>query len=184
MRIGLLGLVVFALAACATVTEQRRYPTGFSGRLYNSVSSQYAARPTEARAMKLSDGLEVLRVEVDLWVRGQYGETSTGVGYVRGNGAAYDAMFAKFLEWDALAKERGDVFTKVMGRAPSGNGELEFSFHSGAKGSNYLSVAFCFTGACVAHTYYDPAAVRGLRDLVAKFEAGQMPATEPQGVYK
>jgi hypothetical protein len=178
------GVLAVALAGCATVTEERRYPTGFSGRLYNSVSSQYSARPTEARVLKLSDGGEALSVDVTLWAPGQYGQTSVGVSYLRGNGTAYAAMFAKFLEWDALATERGDVFTKVMGRAPTGNGELEFTFHSGAKGSNYLSVGFCVVGPCISHTYYDPVAVRGLRDLVAKFEAGQMPAAQPQGVYK
>lgn len=184
MRTVLFTLLVVALSACTTVQQTTRVPTKLVAREFNSIASQYLERPTFVSVERMSDGATVLRVSMTM-----YGSDTSTLPMLRGKSTEYSALIDKFLEWEVLARSRGDAITKEIGRAPAwGNavaGDLKFTFHSGNSATHYLAVAYCNAGTCSEKTaqYYSPPAAVELRTLVQALDAGKIGANS-EGIYK
>lgn len=180
------ALSALALVACATApAKDTRINTPLHARQFNSIASQYLPRPTTVRIVELDDGSERMAVTADFY-GGKYG----AVSFFRGQVPAYVARVDKFLEWEAIARERGDALTKDIGRAPSPSAgpaaELSFAFHSGNARAHFLVITFCVLGGCLPDQAIalDPEGARELRALLLRFETGQLKHTPVDQVYK
>ena len=181
----LLALFLASLAACTTVEQSNRVSSKLAAREFNSIAARYLDRPTFVAIERMSDGATLLRVNMSL-----YGSDTSTLPFIQGKGTAYAAHIDKFLEWEALAKSRGDALTKDIGRAPAwGNavaGEVKFVFHSGNSMTHFLAVSFCAAGACLdgKAQYFDAEAAKELRRLVLALDAGSLGKSSNETVYK
>jgi hypothetical protein len=184
-----LRMIVAALAVvmggCASVNESTRIAPGLKAVEFNRVAAQYLERPTFAELNRYSDGREALVLVMD-----KYGQKRSAVAFLRGSEAAYDELLKKFLDWEVLARERGDQFTREIGRAPTwsqaGTAELRFTFHSGNQALHYPELVPCLIGTCLEESgmHLTPENVRKLRELVADLREGKVKQKDLGTVYK
>lgn len=179
-------LVAGLLGACASApTKETRISTRLEGLEFNSVASQYRTRPTVVKIFEYGDRPDTLLVSVDL-----YGNRTGWASFFKGLAPAYIAHIDKFLEWEALARERGDALTREIGRAPSPSGgtkaDLLFSFHSGNERSHFLTITFCMSMTCATGSglTLDVAGAKELRALLLRFDAGELKHIPVDQVYK
>lgn len=178
-------IVALALVACTTLEQSNRISTRLVGKEFNSVASRYLDRPTFVAVEHLSDKTTVLRVTMSI-----YGAKESNLSFIQGKSAAYVVHIDKFLEWEALAKSRGDALTKDIGRAPAWanglSGDLKFAFHSGNAAAHFLTISFCALGTCLDDqaVYLDAASARELRRLILALDNGSLGKASVDSVYK
>ena len=189
MRVLMTALIaggVFLAAGCATIAESTRLSTNLQAAEFNSVSTDYLPRPTYVSLQTMSDAPTVLAIEME-----QYGRAHSpgGVRYqFRMVPEAIDdylALIGRYDEWRSLAIERGDAITREIGRAPAWHGELKFEFHSGNTTTHYLFISVCAVGTCLddAAMAFDAVNVGRLRDLLTRWQSGEISALDVDSVY-
>ena len=189
MRLLLAALVAgsaLASAGCATTSQSTRLSTNLQASEFNSVSTDYLARPTYVSLQTMSDAPSVLAIEME-----QYGRAYSpgGVRYqfrmVPEGIDDYLASIDRYEAWRQLASERGDSITREIGRAPAWHGELKFEFHSGNAETHYLFIAFCAAGTCLDDQalVFDSVNVGRLRDLLTRWQSGEISALDVDSVY-
>lgn len=180
--------VLTIASGCATVERETRIATDFSGRLFNSIASRYLERPTFAAIESISTGQTVLAVRVTRYGRDQFGQTANTVRFAQAAVPAYLAMVEKYLEWAATARDRGDVLTKEIGRAPGWNDQvqLRFTLHSGNEFAQLLEVASCGLGTCIddSAVFFDSASAKKLAEMLRRLAAGEIKAVDLNTIYK
>lgn len=183
MKIGSISAIILALAltSCTTVKESQRVSVPLTAQEFNSISSSYMGRPTFVSLETMSDGAEVLSVEVAM-----YANEPSAIRFLKTQAPEYQSAIDKYLEWNKLAKSRGDAITKDIKAIPVWNGEGDFSFHSGNTNSHYLSIAFCAAGTCLTDRalYFDERGAKELKRLLGEYQAGSLKTTNIESVYK
>jgi hypothetical protein len=187
MRI-LIPVLAFTLTACTSVSESTRLSTGLEAVEFNSIASGYQPRPTFVSLEMMSDGEEVLAIQMD-----QYGTTQYQYGYdvhhqFRMLPTAipeYLAILDQYDRWRDTAIERGDAITREMGRAPAWHGELKFEFHSGNAQRHYLLVSICAVGTCLDDQAlgFDAVNVDRLRTTLRRWQAGELESLDIGAIY-
>ncbi|USD68102.1 hypothetical protein [Vibrio sp. SCSIO 43136] len=173
-----------AMTGCQTMTEPTRVTTSLKTVEYNSIANRFMARPTYVSTQSENGGTEkVLLVEMDTYGSNQYGS------FLRFSSFQVDQYISfidKYFEWEELAIERQDAFTKEIGSAPSWHsGNLKFEFHSGNSTNHYLSISFCSSMICLeGEHYYDKDNANKLKSLLKGLSDGSIQETNFDSVYK
>lgn len=184
----LIPLLAASLAACTSVSESTRLSTGLEAVEFNSIASGYQPRPTFVSLEMMSDGEEVLAIQMD-----QYGTTQYQYGYEMHHQfrmlpsaiPEYLALLDQYDRWRETAIERGDAITREMGRAPAWHGELKFEFHSGNAQRHYLLVSICAVGTCLdgESLGFDSVNVDRLRQVLTDWQAGELQSLNVDAIY-
>lgn len=184
MRILSVITLVFMLTACATIQQSTRLSTKLNAKEYNSIASNYMNRPTFTSVEKMSGGETVLTISMK-----SYRSTSNVLRFQKKYVPEYLSLIQKYMDWEQLAKSRGDAFTKEIGRASSwGNalsGTLKFTFHSGNSNAHFLAVSFCATGTCLDNEalYFDKFNAIELSTLLKKLESETLRQNNIENIY-
>lgn len=190
--LSVVALAVALLSGCASVAAETRISSALSASEYNDVASRYMERPTFVSIQEFSDGETSLRVEMD-----EYGDgydpnlkitTPHYTFFAKKNVPAYLALIDKYLEWEVLASQRGDLIERLIGEAKTraGGGEmnLKFEFFSSGAANHMLILSLCAFGTCVDETGFTKSNVIILRGLLVDFESGKVGQKNLDGVYK
>jgi hypothetical protein len=191
MRLSFIPAVLAAasfMSACTSVAQSTRLSTGLQAAEFNSLMSSYQPRPTSVSLETMSDGVEVLAIEMD-----QYGTTRFDYGYEVHHQfrmlpeaiGDYVALIDQYDRWRELASERGDAITREIGRAPAWHGELKFEFHSGNSDRHYLLLAICAVGTCLDDQAlaFDADNAARLRDVLYRWQAGELTVLDVNDIY-
>ena len=193
---------ILIIAGCTTVQRSDRVSTSLSAREYNSIASRYMERPTFVSIEEMSDGSTVLMVQMDTYsVPSTYRDLNLSaeqrnalrhsqVRFLKDHVAEYVEAIDKFAEWEELARERGDAFTREINRVPTwanmGSGNLVFSFHSGNDQNHFLVVAFAAAGTVLEDQalYFDSSNITELKRLLVGFSNDSLQRTDIDSVYR
>lgn len=171
--------LVFCLfvVGCHTADKVTKIKSQVEGSVYNSVASNFLPMLTTSMLLDFSDGSQALMYQVDTYKRDQFG-SSEKANYTIASYSVNDhlLMLNKFIDWDTKAKNRGDQFTKEIGRVKTINGYSIYTFHSGNQYSNLLNV--CFTApesapCTIQSVTFDVKNVKYIIDDVNKFKDGK-----------
>ncbi|HHE3463678.1 TPA: hypothetical protein ACPDJG_000596 [Pasteurella multocida] len=143
-KIYTLGVLSALLIGCSTANNLTKINSSVEGLIYNSVASDYLPGLTSALLLDFDEGYQAVTYTTETYKTNQFGQREK-VNITIPSYAVDDhlIMLNKFLSWDQKAKERGDQFSKEIGRVKTVNGYSIYTFHSGNKHSNLLNV--CFT---------------------------------------
>lgn len=186
MRVLIFGACLLALLAGCTGSLKpnaaTRLDTPLVVRDFNDASDQYAARPTFVSLVERYQTGMMLSIKVDL-----YG-TNAHLYIPEQSVAELLPLIDKYLEWEALAMERGDQLQKEIGAAPGwGAFKLNLLFFSGAMGSHFLVVRQCalgcFGGEGDYSFYFDREGAQQLRDLAVDLRDGNLKMLDVDKVY-
>lgn len=179
-----------------------RVSTSLRPREYNSIASRYMERPTFVSIEEMSDGSSVLMVQMDTYsVPSTYRDLNLSaeqrnalrhsqIRFLKDHVAEYVEAIDKFSEWEELARERGDAFTREIDRVPTwanmGSGNLVFSFHSGNDRNHFLVVAFSAAGTVLEDQalYFDASNIQELKRLLIAFSNDSLQRTDIDSVYR
>lgn len=190
MKIYLCLAFAALVSACATVQNETRVGAGFNAREFNSITSRYEPRPTFARVQSMTGGSEILRLEMD-----QYGSTTLKYGvdinhsipFRLAETDEYIATIHRYLEWEALASERGDMLDRrEVGRAAAfNNGDIRFAIYSGNEAAHFLVLTYCAVGVCLDESalYLDRAGAQALIALLERWRAGELAGADLDAIY-
>lgn len=188
------AITAIALVACTTVSSETRIPTRVSASEYNSVAARYMERPTFATIQSLSDGEEVLRLEMDTYGSNVNPTTGLATPYTlpfdKRFGADYLALIDKFFEWEGIARERGDLIDREIGTASTwsnmgGTGTLKFSIYSASLEGQMLVIEYCVSVGCSDQSFtFSRTNARELGRLLADFTEGRVGQANLDGVYQ
>lgn len=187
------GCLVALMAACTTLSAETRIPSTLRASEFNETASQYMERPTFVAVQSFSDGNIALQVLVDEYGTGYdpaLGIATQHVTYFDKRFIAdYLPLIDKYLEWEALAAQRGDLIEREIGRAKTwgvgGDIELRFGIYSSKASQHLLTIERCALGTCVnkALDLTRPNASI-LRSLLVDFAAGRIGQDDTQSIYK
>jgi len=189
----LAGVGMIALTAgCTTLSAETRISSNLVASEFNDVASQYMERPTMVSVQSFSDGNTALKVLMD-----EYGTgydpllkvpTEHATYFDRRFVSDYLPLIDKYVEWEALAMERGDLIEKQVGSAKTwgvgGDIELSFSIHSASSTRHVLVIERCAFGNCVdkaLHLTKSNASI--LRGLLVDFAAGKVDHFNTDSIY-
>jgi hypothetical protein len=159
-------------------------------------------RPTFVEVETLSSGETVLMVEMDTYavpstyrgLRLSPGEAEvlrkSQLRFLKEYVNKYVAAIDKFLEWESLASQRKEAFTRDISSVPAwgniGNGTFKFKFHSGNDRSHFLVIAFSAAGTTLDEKaqYFDVRNAKELKRLLLAFESGSIQHTALDDIYK
>lgn len=190
LRIVSVAVISGIFSGCSTISEKTRVSSNLNGRIFNSVASTYTERPTFVSIEKMSDGAEVLNISVKRIYKDEYGIEVIENRFLKEHIGDYVALIDKYVEWEALALKRGDIFTKDIGRAKIwGNMsevELTFAFHSSSANSHYLYLRHCRLGPCNPNSdvVFDLDSAKKLSEMLKDFQSGKLKQADISGVYK
>ena len=182
-KLGLIAVSI-TLTACTTLQNETRITSDIKAREFNSIASKYYERPTFVTLENMSDGETLLAFKMD-----SYRSVTNSIRFSKNDTTDYKNIITKFSEWNQLATERGDAFTKEIGRVSTwGNGlsaTLKFEFHSGNEKQHYLSVSYCAAGTCLDDSalYFDKQNSEKLYDLLVKLEKGEVEQKDIDSIY-
>ncbi len=181
------------IAGCTTVAEQTRVASALRASEFNGVASQYMERPTFVSVQTFSDKNTAMAVEMDEYGTGYDPNLNAVTPHItyfdKRYVANYLPLIDKYLEWETLATQRGDLIEREIGNAKTwGNGmevSLKYGIYSGAQGNNLLTIERCAVGSCSDKflVLTRPNAVI-LRELLVDFEAGKVGLQSLDSVYK
>ncbi|EGQ8062058.1 hypothetical protein MWT71_004806 [Vibrio parahaemolyticus] len=140
------------ISGCVSVSKEHRLSPSFQSLEFNSLLSEYKARPTFVSLLEMSDGEEVLSIKMDSYLASSDGikpSISISRKYVDENIEAIE----KYLKWNKLALDRKDQFTKEIAITKSWDNagvtvENRYTFHSGNEFNHYLEIVTCSLGIC------------------------------------
>lgn len=185
MKLMIAALAAVALAGCTAPVKTESVGSTLQIQQYNSVGAVYMPRPTFVSISDMSDGSQVLRIALD-----RYGGDRRSLLFMKGTADTTTPLIDKYLEWEALAKSRGDTITKEIGRAriwagAGVDGFVRADMHSGNKSMHYLALTFCTRMVCLDEwtLFLDRKAAIELRQLLIDFDAGRVKASD-SSVYK
>lgn len=189
-----LALILLAANGCTTMKEETRISSSLKAREYNDIYSTYSKRPTWLKMWTLSDGNTVLSVQMEHYAYNPTNHYSPEnmqprtVNFDQRFCSQYIELIDKYLEWEALAKTRGDSITKKIGTASSwshlGTSKLSFMLHSGNENSHFLVVGLD-TGLGVTNDlYFDRSDAIELKKLILKLQSGKMSHTSVDSIYQ
>lgn len=187
-----IGCIAALLAACTTLSAETRIPSTLQASEFNDVASQYMARPTHLSVQSFSDGNVALQVLVDEYGTGYDPTLKTTTQHVTYFDKRYVAVYLplidKYLEWEALAAQRGDLIERQLGVAKTwgvgGDIELRFGIYSPSTSQHLLIVERCAFGTCVdkaLHLTRPNATI--LRGLLVDFAADKIGHAATDSVY-
>ncbi|EHK5112028.1 hypothetical protein M2G95_19770 [Vibrio vulnificus] len=144
--------VVAVISGCVSVSKEHRLSPSFQSLEFNSLLSEYKARPTFVSLLEMSDGEEVLNIKMDSYLASSDGikpSISISRKYVDENIEAIE----KYLKWNKLALDRKDQFTKEIAITKSWDNagvtvENRYTFHSGNEFNHYLEIVTCSLSIC------------------------------------
>ena len=189
-----LALATVILSGCTTMKEETRISTNLKAREYNDIYSTYARRPTWLKMWTLSDGNTVLSVQME-----HYGYNPTNyhspenmqprtVNFDQRFCSQYIELIDKYLDWESLARTRGDAITKKIGSASSwshiGTSKLSFSLHSGNDNNHYLVIGLDTGLGTMDDLYFARRDAGELKNLLLRLQKGEMRHTSVDSVYK
>ncbi len=185
MRIIIAVVLALTLAACGglkpgAVTINERLPA----MDYNSISNQYSERLTEVAIQGVVGGEDVLTVWMDAFRPGT--AYSQKVMFPKDKVDSFVSMIDKYLEWAAMAKERGDMLDKEIGSEFAQAGmRNKLSIYSGSVDAHLLVIKPCTPFGCgdAQPQYYDEEGAKELRDLLIRFSNNQLKITD-DSVYQ
>jgi hypothetical protein len=195
-------VAALALAACTSISQSTRISTPLQAAEFNSLASRYMGKPTFVSTEKMSDGADTLMVHMETYalptaLQGSTLPASTldtlrysEIRFLKEDVPAYVAAIDKYLQWEALAKERKDQFTKDIARVPAwsqakGAGFLVFSFHSGNDREHFLVIQIESLGVLVdGAQFYDESNATELKRLLLAFASDSLQHTDIDSVYK
>lgn len=181
------------LAGCTTMGPETRIPSALQASEFNDVAGQYMARPTFVSIQEFSDGDSSLKVEMDEYGTGYDPLLGVNTPHVTYFGKKYVANYLplidKYLEWETLASQRGDLTERTIGetktRAGGGEMNLRFRFFSSGQADHILIIDQCAFGTCVDKAMHlDRKNAVVLRSLLADFVSGKIAPTNLDGIYK
>lgn len=186
------GFVLQQLSA-----ERWRFACRISSSLrageFNDVASQYMERPTFATVHTFSDGNTALRVEMDEYGTGYDPNLKIVTPHVtyfdKHFVADYVPMIDKYLEWEELATQRGDLIERLVGDAKTwGNGAevtLKLEIFSSASATHLLVIKRCAVGTCSdkSLSLTKPNAII-LRSLLTDFASGKVDQKNLDSIYQ
>ncbi len=152
-------------------------------------------RPTHVAIHNYSDDTESLVIEIDQYSKG-IGKNNYSRWLVLFDKAVvpeYISMIDKYIEWEGLAKSRGDIFTKKIGTVKSTTlagtyTTMEFDFHSGNASNHYLcvyrSTPQMGLDKKVQALYFDRDNSIILKDLLKKYETSRLGNSNIDQVYQ
>jgi len=145
----------FAAMAPALAEEQIIFPSHPVNITLNfqHISGSYDSPASFVLETRGRRDVPYVRIGVPLAVRDQYGLSYDTQYLAVEHLDEHVAVLQRFAEWSELAQERGDVFTREVGRASAGpttrqNERFRYTFLAGA-----LQIEFCAIGTCVSTWY-------------------------------
>lgn len=167
-------------AGCASVQEHQ-ISSSLSASEYNNVYAKFYERPTFITNYDYEKDTDAILIKMDM-----YGNETSILSFSEKEADRYLAAINKFIEWEELAREREDIFSKDIDTIPAWNsGNLKFSFHSGNAKNHYLSISFCSL-LCLEEQaqYYDLNNAVALRDVLTSLSNGDIKTTNIDDVYQ
>lgn len=189
----LIGSLAAVVSACTTLSAETRISSALRASEFNEVGSEYLERPTFVSVQSFSDGNTALQVLMDEYGTGYDPLLKTTTQHVtyfdKRYVADYLPLIDKYLEWEALAIERGDQIDRPVGVAKTwgvgGDIELKFGIYSSKTSQHLLIIERCAFGTCVdkaLNLTRSNASV--LRSLLVDFAANKIGHVDTQSVYK
>lgn len=169
---------------CTAVKTKTAISSPLQGVYFNSIASRYMERPTTVEYYEMTDGKSGVIVQV-----AGYGPDYGRVVFSKAQVPDYLPLLDKYQEWADKAREREDIFTKVIGEAPSHfvtSGTLRFTFDSGNAYHHYLTLLECSLGVCFDENEVtlDAANVERLKALLLQLQAGELQSLDVDAQYQ
>lgn len=156
-------------------------PVEFSALQYNSISSKYIESLTVVEYALMNSGKSWVSITMNKYGKDQYGTQNTVLTtFVTEHCQEYIDLIDKYLEWETLASKDGDVINKPIGKAMGQIFDMHFGFHSGNSTSHYLSIGLW--GGDVQ--YYDKNGAKQLRELLVKYQQGNLKSVDANSKYQ
>lgn len=152
---------------------------------FNSVASQYLERPTFSFVSQRSDGTKIFNLKMT-----KYNNTHAGIGFDKEYVEQHIKAIGKYIEWEKIATERGDVITKEIDFIPAWkNGfftiKNKYTFHSGNVGFHYLKITGCMLDSCTKHEMFlNQKNAEKLRSILIDFQNNEIKEINVDDVYK
>ena len=182
----ILLMVMAALSGCMGSVKsgsETRLDTPLVIRDFNDVSDDYAARPTFVSVVERHQSGKMLSIKVDL-----FGADSHL--YIPEEAVpSLLPMVDKYLEWEAMASERGDQLDKEIGSVSGwGAFKLKLHFFSGNVDWHYLVIRQCAFTCMGAESedafYFDRKGAEDLRRLLVQLGDGSLQTLNTDEVYQ
>lgn len=177
----LLAVICLSAVGCASSIAPggtARVDTDVRFLDYNEIHDQYAERPTSVTVNQQRNGNLFLKFQIDL-----YGQDLT-LWVPQSSVDPFLAALDKFLEWEALASERGDLLDKDIGRVPGYSGlRIETAFYSGTKERHYMSLEQCSLVCPGPFVYLNRSQAENVKGLLNRFAAGEITPANTDSVY-
>lgn len=168
-----LTIGMLLLAGCAGVEQIDRIESKISAKEFNDLTSSYENRPTFMSVRKHSNGTESLTFEMDL-----YGSGVSTRDFDKTRISEYVATIDKYIEWEAKAVSKGDIFTKEIATIKAGGTQSDykykFVFHSGNAKKHYLTITVCTWIMCIPENdqVYDLSNAKMLKSTLLDYKEG------------
>lgn len=169
--------LIFTMGACAGPAEasskEKRIPITFQALEFNSVASQYLKRPTWVELDS-----DYLFIYIDnIGKKGKFFTSQeASISHVK--------LIDKFLKWEAIAVESGDLLDKDIGTSESaGSIKYKYMFHSGNTKQHYLILEKCLWGCNGSRFYFDRDGAQGLRALLESYSMGTLKKEDTSSKY-
>lgn len=176
-------ITALSIVGCATFNETR-LSSSLAVKEFNSVYSTYANRPTFVKLHDYGGKDKSLLVEMDTYHPSHYSLLNFGFDYVD----EYISHIDKYLKWESLAQQRGDMLTKDIGSSYSQGKwhKYEFRFYSGNSKNHYLEISNCSLMCVEGSTiqYYDTVAAKELRRLLVNLKNGDLNTVNSEELYQ
>lgn len=178
LLLAVFGLMAVGCASSIAPGGTARVDTDVRFLDYNEIHDQYAERPTSVTVNEQRNGKLFLKFQID-----RYGQDLT-LWVPQSSVDSFVAMLDKFLEWEALASERGDLLDKHIGRVPGYSGlRIETAFYSGTKERHYMSLEQCSLVCPGPFVYLNRFQAENVKGLLNRFGAGEITPANTDSVY-
>ncbi|WP_233078832.1 hypothetical protein [Rheinheimera soli] len=191
------ALLAIPLTACVSIpvidTQETRFQTKVILSEFNSVASQYIAKPTFASLVSFPNGEspDLLSYVADGYgssYNSYIGVTKNKLGFQvqRTTADAFNGALEKYLSWSETATANKDAFTKDIAEIEYGAGLVsdfksyyKLTFHSGNEQNHYLLVKSCSFSEltkeiCAGDTALEKHSVLELKNDINRFISGEI----------
>ena len=196
MRI-LVALLAIPLTACVSTpvidTKETRFQTKVTLSEFNSVATQYLAKPTFAALLTFPNGesQDTLSYSADGYgssYNSYLGVTKNKLGFhvQRTSAQHFVNAIDKYLKWSDTATQNKEAFTKDITEILYGSTQIsefksyyKLTFHSGNESNHYLLVRSCSFSEvvkeiCAGDTAIDRESALALKNDIKQFISGEI----------